>query len=61
MHREEVDKESGEDKRENDGRYQNPFADSFFGFCDFVHGEEIWMQGSDYLSIRQVIQIEMEE
>lgn len=54
MHREVVDKQSGEDKRENDGCCQEPLTDSFFGFCDVVHGGEIWMQGSDYRGIWQV-------
>lgn len=43
MHHEVVDKQSGEDKRENDGYCQEPLTDSDFGFCDVVHGGEMWM------------------
>ena len=54
MHHEVVDKQSGEDKRENYGSCQEPLTDSNFGFCDVVHVGEIWMQGSDYRGIWQV-------
>ena len=53
MHRDVVDKHPGEEKREKDGGYQEPLADFVFGFCDFVHDGEIWMQGWDYKGIWQ--------
>ena len=51
MHRDVVDKHPCEEECEKDGYCQKPLADFVFGFCDFVHGGGIWLQGSDFSEI----------